>query len=106
MNATFCPSLLVLRLYCLLAVFSSGLLFGAAAATDRFPFVVPGEDASKSVTDLSGLSGKPAGADGFVHIQDYHFFAGPDRLRIWGVISSPWLNQTTSLLTFRMTWAG
>ncbi len=85
MNAKFCPRRSVLLLGCLLAVFSSGLLVGAVAATDRFPFVVPGEDASKSATDFSGLSGKPAGADGFVHIQDGHFFAGPDRLRIWGV---------------------
>jgi hypothetical protein len=56
-----------------------------ASAADRFPFVIPGDDATKSATDFSGLSSKAAGAEGFVHIQDGHFFAGPDRLRIWGV---------------------
>ena len=54
-------------------------------AADRFPFVIPGDDATKSATDFSGLSPKAAGADGFVRIQSGHFFAGPERLRIWGV---------------------
>ena len=86
MNAKFVPHSVTLYRFCLLlAVLSSGLLGGGVAAADRFPFIVPGEDASRSATDLSGLSVKPAGADGFVHIKDGHFFAGSYRLRIWGV---------------------
>ena len=79
------PSLPAIHLCCWLAVSASGLAPWTASAADRFPFVVPGEDATGSATDFSGLSGKPAGADGFVHIQDGHFFAGSNRLRIWGV---------------------
>lgn len=46
---------------------------------------MPGDDASESVTDFSKLSPKAAGAEGFVHIEEGHFFAGTNRLRIWGV---------------------
>ena len=47
--------------------------------------MVPGDDATTSATDFSGLSAKPAGADGFVRVRDGHFFAGSSRLKIWGV---------------------
>jgi len=85
MNTTSSPSLLAIRLGWLWAVFASALPLWAAAAAERFPFVVPGDDATASATDFSGLSPKAAGADGFVRIQDGHFFTGPSRLRIWGV---------------------
>jgi hypothetical protein len=58
---------------------------GTAGAAEKFPFVIPGDDASPSVTDFSGLNGRSAGADGFVRIQDGHFFTDAGRLRIWGV---------------------
>lgn len=51
----------------------------------RFPFVIPGNDATPSVADLSALSPRPAGADGFVQIKEGHFFTGAGRLKIWGV---------------------
>ncbi|MCX6953814.1 MAG: hypothetical protein NTV51_16825 [Verrucomicrobia bacterium] len=56
-----------------------------AGAADRFPFVIPGDDASASVTNLSGLSPRPAGADGFVRIRHAHFFTDTGRLKLWGV---------------------
>ena len=68
MNAKFWPRLFLLALCCLPAVFSSNLFGGAAGAADRFRFVVPGEDASKSATDFSGLSARAAGADGAVQV--------------------------------------
>jgi hypothetical protein len=74
-----------MRLCYLLAGAASGLSLVTASAADRFPFVVPGEDTTKSATDFSGLSTRPAGADGYVRIQDGHFFVGPGRLRIWGL---------------------
>ena len=55
------------------------------AADDRFPFVIPGDDASATVTSMAGLSPHPAGADGFVHIRAAHFFTDAGRLRLWGV---------------------
>ena len=85
MNITSRPSLPSIHFCLLLAVSASGLPLWTASAADRFPFVVPGEDATGSATDFSGLSAKAAGADGFVHIQNGHFFAGSNRLRIWGV---------------------
>jgi hypothetical protein len=85
MSITSSQSLPATRLCWLLAVSAPGLTLWSAAAAERFPFVVPGDDATWSATDFSGLSPNAAGADGFVHIQDGHFFAGPSRLRIWGV---------------------
>lgn len=79
------PSLPAIRLGWLLAACAPGLLVGSESAAERFPFVVPGDDATRSATDFSGLSPKAAGTDGFVRIQDGHFFAGPNRLKIWGV---------------------
>jgi hypothetical protein len=60
-------------------------LVSAAGTAERFPFVLPGDDASKNAADFSALSPKPAGADGFVTIRDGHFFTGDQRLRIWGM---------------------
>ena len=57
----------------------------AASGAERFPFVVPGDDAASTATDFSSLSPKPAGADGFVRIQDGRFFTDSSRLKIWGV---------------------
>jgi hypothetical protein len=54
-------------------------------AGERFPFVIPGDDATPSVTDLSGWNGGPIGLSEFVTIRDGHFYVGSDRLRIWGV---------------------
>jgi hypothetical protein len=85
MNITSSLGLPAIRLAWLLAVSASGLPLWTGAAAERFPFVVPGDDATKSATDFSGLSPRSAGADGFVHIHDGHFFAGSSRLRIWGV---------------------
>ncbi len=56
-----------------------------AAAAERFPFVIPGDDASPSVTSLAALSPRPAGADGFVRVRDAHFFTETGRVKFWGV---------------------
>jgi hypothetical protein len=50
-----------------------------------FPFQLPWDDASESVTNISWLNDKPAGRDGFVHVKGGHLFAGEKRLRIFGV---------------------
>jgi len=58
----------------------------AVGATDaRFPFLIPGDDASPSITNLAALSPQPAGTDGFVRIRDGHFHTDSGRLKIWGV---------------------
>ncbi|MDO8543254.1 MAG: hypothetical protein Q7S40_22690 [Opitutaceae bacterium] len=71
----------LLRLLCAGAI---PAVFAARAADERFPFVIPGDDASPSITNLSALSPRAAGADGFVRVQDGHFFTDAGRLRIWG----------------------
>ncbi len=73
------------RLWFAVAVFAAVAFFRAAAQSERFPFVIPGDDAEKTATDFSWLNAKPAGAGGFVTIRDGHFFEGGERLRIWGV---------------------
>ena len=63
------------------------LVFAAVCArgAEPFPFVIPGDDASATATDMSRLSPWPAGAGGFVRIRDGHFVTDGGRLRIWGV---------------------
>jgi hypothetical protein len=56
-----------------------------AVGADRFPFVIPGLDASSTVTDFSNLNHSPAGKHGFVRITDGHFTTDAGRLRVWGV---------------------
>jgi hypothetical protein len=60
-------------------------MVGTCQSADLFPFVIRANDSSSSATDMSYLSSKPAGEDGFVHIQDGHFQTSGGRLRIWGV---------------------
>ena len=57
----------------------------SAAVTDSrlFPFVVPGDDVSGGVTDLSFLNDRPA--DRLVTVSGGHFFAGGERIRFWGM---------------------
>lgn len=66
----------------LLALCGFGTIWGADA---WFPFVVPGDDASRSFTDLSGWNARPAGADGFVRVDEGHFATEAGRIRFWGV---------------------
>ena len=52
---------------------------------DRFPCVLPWDDASDSSTNLSAWLDKPAGRDGFVFVKNGHLFASGKRLRLFGV---------------------
>lgn len=61
------------------------LLAVAARGAELFPFVLPWDDATPSITNLSGLLEKPAGKHGFVSVKDGHLYAGEKRLRIFGV---------------------
>ena len=50
-----------------------------------FPFVLPWDDASASVTNVSAWLDKPAGKNGFIVARDGHLFAGDQRIRFFGV---------------------
>jgi hypothetical protein len=51
-----------------------------------FPFVLPWDDATPSVANLSGLLHKPAGKFGHIRAgDDGHLYAGKDRIRFFGV---------------------
>lgn len=53
---------------------------------DLFDFSFPGDDASRTITDLSALNAAPAGTYGRVHAgADGHLFAGDSRIRFLGV---------------------
>ncbi|MES2570515.1 MAG: carbohydrate binding domain-containing protein [Verrucomicrobiota bacterium] len=69
----------------LLPLVSVFLLSGMASAGELFPFVLPWNDASPAVANLSHWLEKPAGRDGFVHVREGHLFAGEKRFRIFGV---------------------
>ena len=50
-----------------------------------FEFVIPGLDATRTSVDMSFLNPKPAGAAGFVRIENGHFVDGSGRrLRLLG----------------------
>ena len=55
----------------------------AATDTNLFPFVLPVDDITEGVTDLSFLNSKPATE--LVSVRDGHFYAGGQRIRFWGV---------------------
>src|SRR5512133_4096525 len=59
----------------------------AAAKTDPlFPFVLPWDDSTPSVVDLSSWLPKPAGKSGHVHAEpDGHLYVGKERIRFFGV---------------------
>ena len=51
-----------------------------------FPFVLPWDDATPGITDMSRLLAKPAGKAGFIRVGgDGHFYAGNHRQRFFGV---------------------
>jgi hypothetical protein len=75
------PPQFLARSVALIAVFASV----AAVATEPFPFVLPWDDATPCVTNVSASLDKPAGAHGFVAAHDGHLFAGEKRIRFFGV---------------------
>jgi hypothetical protein len=50
-----------------------------------FPFVMPWDDATPGVTNLSGWLAKPAGKLGPVHAAEGHFYTGRECIRFFGV---------------------
>jgi hypothetical protein len=64
-------------------VIGSGYAFGA---NETFPFYIPWNDTSSTVTNLSGLIEKPAGASGFIKATaDGHLATIKGRIRLFGV---------------------
>lgn len=64
------------------------------------PFTMDHRDAHHSAIDLSGLSEKPAGKQGFVTIRNGHFYK-PDgtRLKLWGVNITDWTRGSVQIPT-------
>jgi len=59
---------------------------GADAAAPLFPFVLPWDDATPGVANISGWLSKPAGKFGHVRAgSDGHLYAGEGRIRFFGV---------------------
>lgn len=87
--------MLIVKKSFLLAMASAWVVImtgGAASARQNaeptpplFPFVLPWDDASAGVTNMSGLIEKPAGKQGPIQARDGHFFAGDSRIRFFGV---------------------
>lgn len=48
------------------------------------PFVVPWDDNSNNLTNMSSFITKPAGKYGFVYVRDGHLYAGDNRIRFFG----------------------
>ena len=73
------------RTLALAAVVASIATVTQLQAAELFPFVPPWDDASPSILDVSGWLEKPAGKHGFIAARDGHLFAGPKRIRFFGV---------------------
>ena len=58
-------------------------IWAADTGSNLFPFVVPSDDTSAGVTDMSFLNDRPA--DQLVTVKDGHFYAGEKRIRFWGM---------------------
>jgi hypothetical protein len=56
----------------------------ATNVLNLIPFVLPWDDATPSVTNVSAWLDKPAGARGFVTVRDSHLYTGDRRLRFIG----------------------
>ncbi|HYR57708.1 MAG TPA: carbohydrate binding domain-containing protein [Chthoniobacteraceae bacterium] len=69
----------------ILAGIAAAALTSLAQAAEPFPFVLPWDDATPSVTNVSAWLDKPAGGRGFVAARDGHLFAGDQRIRFFGV---------------------
>ncbi|HZO88001.1 MAG TPA: carbohydrate binding domain-containing protein [Chthonomonadaceae bacterium] len=69
------------------AVLLGGILATARAQdAPKFPFVLPWDDASKTITDVSALNPTPAGVNGFIRARDGHFYDEKgNRVRFLGV---------------------
>ncbi|HEX2951145.1 MAG TPA: cellulase family glycosylhydrolase, partial [Armatimonadota bacterium] len=50
-----------------------------------FPFVLPYDDATPGVTNVSALQHTPAGKYGFITSRNGHLYAGKERIRFFGV---------------------
>lgn len=58
----------------------------AAASSETFPFVLPWDDASLGIVNMSGLLDPPAGRHGHIQVSpEGHFAAGGSRIRFLGV---------------------
>jgi len=57
----------------------------ARAEEAPFPFVMPWDDDSPNLTNLSDWNDKPAGKHGFIRVRDGKLFAGDERIRFLGV---------------------
>ncbi|MEN3113431.1 carbohydrate binding domain-containing protein [Uliginosibacterium paludis] len=70
----------------MLIALSVWLASAPAFASDPalFPFVMPWDDASANITNLSAWNDKPAGAKGFVAACGSHLCAGGERVRFLG----------------------
>lgn len=69
-----------------LVAFLVGMASAASSADETpstlFPFVLPADDVTAGITDLSFLNDRPA--DQPVSVRDGHFYAGGKRIRFWG----------------------
>ncbi|HEV3205012.1 MAG TPA: hypothetical protein VGY77_11540, partial [Gemmataceae bacterium] len=76
------------RIHTLLAgCLLGGLIVPARSAdSEWFPFVIPWDDASKTITDVSFLNPTPAGGNGFIRTRNGHFYDEQGkRIRFLGV---------------------
>ena len=71
-----------------LHIITAALLMVGASSSEAggmFPFVMPGLEPNRGITDLAWLNDGPAGKDGFVRVKDGHFVDGRgERIRFLG----------------------
>jgi hypothetical protein len=74
------------RTFALAALVCLTFAAGAEPESAMFPFVLPWDDSSPGITDLSGRLTQPAGRFGHIRAgDDGHLYAGDQRIRLFGV---------------------
>ncbi len=80
------PLSFVRLLFSVWGVITMALTCDSSQVASLFPFVLPWDDDSPGITDISHLSDKPAGKEGFVGVgRDGHLYSGGKRIRFLGV---------------------
>jgi hypothetical protein len=66
----------------IVAIAAPAMAQAPATARQFFPFVIPWDDNTSSVTDMSWMNASPAGADGYIVAKNGHFYAANTGKRI------------------------
>ncbi len=85
-SAIRASSVVIVKHYFFLALLTTTLVHVLLAANEMIPFVIPWDDNSENITNLSDTLHAPAGKYGYVTVSDEgHYWLNDKRIRFYGV---------------------